>query len=267
MISVAYRFFLAAFILFIYASVSSLNLKYSLKEHGLMGLLGFFLFGINYWLVYTAELTLTSGLVAVVFSSIIFLNIINGAIFLKLAIRWYVFFGALTGMVGIALVFKDELLNFDISSGNTLAFILAIGSAALASLGNITSAHIQKKNLPVIQTNAFGMLYGACIMLIISFVNGKSFVFDLSFPYIASLLYLSIFGSIIAFGCYLTLLGNIGPDKSAYVTLLIPVIALIMSTFFEDYSWTLTSLIGITFILGGNFIILKRKKPGIAQQP
>ena len=260
LISVVYRFFLAALILLAYAYFVSLNLKFSRREHAMMALLGFFLFGINYWLVYVAELSLPSGLVAVVFSSIIFLNIINGALILRSAIRWYVFFGALTGMFGIALVFNEEILGFDISGANTIAFLLAFSAAVLASLGNITSAYIQKKKIPVIQANAFGMFYGACFMLMISLIIDKPFNFEFSFPYISSLLYLSIFGSIIAFSCYLTLLGKIGPDKSAYVTLIIPVIALILSTFFENYTWTAASLAGVVLILTGNFIVLRRKK-------
>ena len=94
----------------------------------------------------------------------------------------------------------------------------------------------------------------------ISLIIDKPFNFEFSFPYISSLLYLSIFGSIIAFSCYLTLLGKIGPDKSAYVTLIIPVIALILSTFFENYTWTAASLAGVVLILTGNFIVLRRKK-------
>jgi len=225
-----------------------------------MALLGFFLFGINYWLVYVAELTLPSGLVAVVFSSLIFLNIINGAIILKAKIRLYVVIGAIIGMIGIMFVFNEEILHFDISSHNSLAFLLAIIAATLASFGNITSGFIQKLKIPVIEANAFGMLYGAILMLIISLIAGKPFQFDLSFPYISSLLYLAIFGSIIAFSCYLTLLGNVGADKSAYVTLVIPIIALILSTIFEDYHWTPMALIGVSFILAGNIIILRKKK-------
>jgi drug/metabolite transporter (DMT)-like permease len=225
-----------------------------------MALLGSLLFGMNYWLVYVAELTLPSGLVAVVFTSIIFLNIINGAIFLKAKIRLYVLVGALFGMMGIILVFNQEIIHFDISSDNSLAFLLAIMAAVLASFGNITSAFIQKMKIPVIETNAFGMLYGAIIMLLISLIAGKSFNFEVSIPYITSLLYLAIFGSIIAFSCYLTLLGNIGPDKSAYVTLVIPVIALIISTLFEGYSWTMISLTGVFFILAGNIIILRKRR-------
>jgi drug/metabolite transporter (DMT)-like permease len=225
-----------------------------------MALLGIFLFGTNYWLVYLAELHLPSGLVAVVFSLIIFLNIINGAIFLKSKIRLYVVYGAVLGIIGMVLVFKEELLFFSLSSENSFALLLAVIAAILASYGNITSAFVQKKNLPVIQTNAFAMFYGPLSMFLICLVMGKSFSFEMSFSYIGSLLYLTIFGSIIAFSSYLTLLGNIGADKSAYVTLVIPVIALIFSTIFEDYQWNTYAIIGVLFILTGNSIILKRRK-------
>lgn len=259
MVSVAYRFFIAALILLSFSAFTSRNLKFSLREHLYMYLLGSLLFGLNYWLVYVAELSLPSGLVAVVFSSIIFLNIINGNIFLKARIRGYVLAGAIIGMLGIVLVFNREIINFDISSNNSLAFLLAIIAAILASLGNITSGFIQKMKIPVIESNGIGMLYGAINMLIISLIIGKPFNFDFSLPYILSLLYLSIFGSIIAFSCYLTLLGNIGADKSAYVTLIIPVIALILSTIFEGYTWSFIAIIGVLLILSGNVIILRKK--------
>jgi drug/metabolite transporter (DMT)-like permease len=223
-----------------------------------MALLGVLLFGANYWLVYVAELTLPSGLVAVVFSSIIFLNIFNGAIFLKSKIRIYVLVGASIGMIGIVLLFKREIFHFDISNKNSLAFLLAFIAAILASLGNITSGFIQRLKIPVIESNAFGMFYGAISLLIIALLMGKQFQFEVSVPYIGSILYLAVFGSIIAFGCYLTLLGRIGADKSAYVTLIIPVIALILSTIFENYKWTNYAIVGVLFILTGNIIILRK---------
>jgi drug/metabolite transporter (DMT)-like permease len=268
-ISVSYRFILASFILLLFCRISGLNLKYNFKEHLFFALQGFFLFGINYWLVYLAEVHLPSGLVAVVFSMIIFFNIFNGAIFIGSPIRVRVIAGAALGIVGIGLVFKQELLSFSLSSDNSLALVIAGLGALTASLGNITSVHNQKIktsvhnqkiNLPVIQTNAFGMMYGALFMLIISLIMGKHFSFEISYAYIGSLLYLSIFGSIIAFTCYLTLLGKIGADKAAYVTLIIPVIALILSTIFEEYTWTLYAFVGVALILIGNMLVFKKMK-------
>ena len=225
-----------------------------------MALLGFLLFGINYWLVYVSELYLPSGLVAVVFSSIIFLNIINGAIFLKSPIRGYVVFGAFIGMIGIMLVFKQEVFSFSLSSENSIAFLLALIGAISASLGNITSAFIQRQKIPIIQANAYGMLYGASVMLLVCLIIGKPFAFEVTLPYIGSLIYLTLFGSIIAFTSYLTLLGKIGADKAAYVTLVIPVIALLLSTVFEDYHWDIYAMSGVVFIMIGNVIILRKRK-------
>jgi len=258
LVSVFYRFLLAAIILFIYCSLIKMNLKYSAKQHLFMAIQGTFLFGINYWLVYMAEVHLKSGLVAVVFSTIIFLNIFNGLIFLKSKVRLNVLASALIGFVGIVLVFKDEILNFNFSNDKSLGLLLAFLSVITASLGNITSAYNQRNKLPVVQTNAYGMLYGSLLMLVLVFIIGTPISFDVSFKYISSLIYLAVFGSIIAFWGYLTLLGKIGADKSAYVMLVFPIIALLLSTMFEEYTWSLFALLGIALITFGNFLMLKK---------
>jgi len=258
LVSVFYRFLLAALILFLYCSFIKMNLRYNAKQHLFMALQGSLLFGINYWLVYMAEVHLKSGLVAIVFSTIIFLNILNGMIFLKSKIRSNVVISALIGFVGIILVFKDELLSFNFSSVKSSALVLAFISVITASLGNITSAYNQRNKLPVVQTNAYGMLYGSVLMLLLVIITDTPVNFDTSFQYIGSLIYLAVFGSVIAFWSYLTLLGKIGADRSAYVTLVFPIIALILSTFFEEYTWSLFALLGVILITVGNFMMLKK---------
>ena len=131
-------------------------------------------------------------------------------------------------------------------------------SVISASLGNILSAHNQRNNLPVIQTNAFGMAYGAVFMFILAAINGATLTFDTSFNYVTSLLYLALFGSVIAFGAYLTLLGKIGADRAAYVTVLFPVISLSLSTLFEGMTWGLSQLSGVVLVLVGNAIVLTK---------
>ena len=258
LVSVFYRFLLAAIILFIYCHMVKMNLKYTVKQHLFMAIQGAFLFGINYWLVYEAEVHLKSGLVAVIFSTIIFLNIFNGFIILKSKIRLNVLASALIGFIGIILVFKDHILEFNFSSDKSSSLILAFLSVIIASLGNITSAYNQRNKLPVVQTNAYGMLYGSLLMLILVFIIGTPISFDVSFKYISSLIFLAVFGSIIAFWSYLTLLGKIGPDKSAYVMLVFPIISLLLSTMFEEYTWSLFALLGVALITTGNFLMLKK---------
>ncbi|MCG8309147.1 MAG: EamA family transporter [Cytophagales bacterium] len=258
--SVGYRFILAGGILMIYSRLLKLNLIFPLRNHFFIALQGACLFGINYWLVYMSEEQLTSGLVAVIFSGLIFMNVFLNAIILKAPIRRNVVVGGGFGIVGIFLIFRDELTSFNLSDRNFVAFLMALGSVTLASTGNILSAYNQRMRIPVIQSNAYGMIYGAFIVLAIALLSGKNVSIDLNFSYLSSLLYLAVFGSIIAFTTYLNLLGKIGPDKSGYISLVMPVIALLLSTLLEGYQWTIYGFVGILLILSGIFIALQNEK-------
>lgn len=259
LLSVAYRFAIAGVLLLIICRILKLNLKFSLKSHFFILLQGLSLFSINYWLVYFAELNLTSGLVAIVFSLIIFLNIFFNSVILKAALRKEVLIGGILGFIGTLIVFKNEFQTFSLSDKNFYALILCLISVVLASLGNITSAYNQKKNLPVIQTNAFGMTYGAVFTFIVALIAGKEFNFVFSSSYIISLIYLALLGSIVAFGMYLKLIGNIGPDRAAYIILIVPVIAIIVSILFEDYNLHKSAIIGIVLLISGNFMAMNKR--------
>jgi drug/metabolite transporter (DMT)-like permease len=237
-LSIAYRFALAAGLLIIFSLIRRLPLRFDLKSHGFFALQGLLLFSLNYLLVYLAEGFLTSGLVAIIFSLIIILNIIFGAIFIRNPIRLRVVLGGILGLTGLALVFWLELAAFDPTS---------------QKVSN------QKNELPVIQTNAYGMLYGALIMFIFALIRGSQLQFDASAGYILSLFYLAVFGSVIAFGSYLTLLGRIGLDRAAYVTILFPVIALLLSTLFEGLTWGYLQVAGVALVLVGNAIVLNKQ--------
>ncbi len=259
-LSVAYRFFLASLMLFLYSAWQKLPLRFNLRQHAFMALQGLMLFSINYILVYIAEGYVTSGLVAVIFSSIIILNVFFGALFLGTPVQARVVFGAIVGIAGLALIFWPELSGFDFGSGRAYGLSLAVISSVSASLGNIVSARNQRNNLPVIQTNAFGMAYGSLFTTLIAFSRGAELVFDPSPGYVLSLIYLALFGSVIAFSTYLTLLGRIGAGRAAYITILFPVIALLLSAIFEDFAMNSLQFAGIGLILLGNVIVLLRRK-------
>lgn len=259
MISVFYRFTIAAVILLIYCKLRGLNMRFKPKDHLFMVLQGALLFGLNYWFVYLAEVYITSGLVAVVFSTIVFMNILNGTLFLSSPIRVQVVMGATLGLVGIGFVFWPEIASFSLSDKAVYGFVLGFLGTLLASWGNITSARNQLCQIPVIQANAFGMAYGAVSVGVVCLIFGKNFTFDPSFVYISSLFYLSVFGSIVAFGCYLTLIGRIGADKAAYASMLFPIVALGISTLFEGYQWSANSLFGMLLVLLGNVLVLYKK--------
>jgi len=258
LVSVVYRFCLASVLLFAWCCLRSLNMRFAVRDHLFIALQGTCLFAVNYWLFYLAEVHLTSGIVAVMFSTIVFWNILNGRVFLKTPVRANVICGAGLGIVGIGLVFWPELSGFSLADDGFKGFVLSMTATLLASFGNILSARNQRHGLPVVQTNAYGMAYGTLLMLAVALIAGKPFTFDPSAPYVVSLLYLALFGSVIAFGCYLTLVGNIGADRASYATLLFPIIALIISTLFEGYQWSTPAVAGVAIILAGNALSLAK---------
>ena len=259
-ISVAYRFALAAAILLVYSRLRGLPLRFSLRDHLYIGLQGLTLFSLNYILVYLAELYLTSGLVAIAFSLIIVFNVFLAALLLRNPILPRVLLGAVVGMAGLALVFRHELTGLAVSGERGLGLLLAVAGTAVASVGNIVAARNQRQALPIVQTNAIGMAYGALITLGVALLRGAKPGFEASFAYVASLLYLAAFGSVIAFGGYLTLLGRIGPDRAAYISLVFPIVALILSTLFEGLRWGPEAILGVLFVVAGNAIALTRRR-------
>jgi len=259
LLSVSYRFILGAIILLIYAFFKKINLKFSFKQHLRIALQGVLLFGFNYWLVYLSESTLTSGLVAIIFSTLVFMNIFFSAVFIKTKIKKEVVIGAILGVSGTVIMFYQEIVQSGLDPGIQEGLIYCIIGVLFASLGNIVSAINQKKSIPVIPANTYGMLYGSLVMFIIALFTGKDVTIDVSTPYLLSLFYLAIFGSVIAFTTYLTLIGRIGADKAGYVIVVLPVIALVISYFLEGYQMSLFSLIGIVLITIGNLIVIRKK--------
>ena len=260
-LSLVYRFGLAACLLLIWCVFRRVSLRFSVKEHVAMAAQGVCLFSVNYLLFYWCTGLITSGLVAIIFSTVIVMNIINGAIFLNKPVQGIVLVGALVGLLGITLVFWHEIEASQAVSDEASAKVLkglGIGLVAtlFASLGNILSARNQSHKLPVLQTNAFGMTYGALLMVGYAVVWGVPFNFEWSVAYVGSLLYLSVFGSIIAFGAYLTLVGRIGADRAAYATVLFPLVALVISSIFENFQWTPLALAGVALVLIGNVIVV-----------
>jgi drug/metabolite transporter (DMT)-like permease len=262
-VSLVYRFGLASLLLLAWCVVRRARLSFRLSEHLAMALQGACLFSTNYLLFYWCTGLITSGLVAVIFSTVIVMNIVNGAIFLKRRVEGIVLIGALVGLCGITLVFWHEIeLSRAVSDSSSRDVLTGLGiglvATCLASLGNILSARNQSKGLPVLQTNAFGMAYGALLMLTVAVLSGVPFAVEWTLPYLSSLFYLSLFGSIIAFGAYLTLVGRIGADRAAYATVLFPLVALVISSIFEDFVWTTMALSGVALVLLGNVMVVAR---------
>ncbi|NVK20071.1 MAG: EamA family transporter [Methylocystaceae bacterium] len=260
-VSIAYRFALAGVVLLLFCLVTKKSLRFHWHHHVWMALLGFFLFSANYFFMYLASGHITTGLVSVGFCSMVVMNILLSRLFFKTHISLRVIVGAGLGMMGIFMVFWPEVQNFDLSDTGVYGLSLVLIGTLLASLGNMVSSRNQKNAVPVMQANAWGMTYGAIFMAVFAFAMGREFNFDPSFDYIWSLTYLALFGSVIAFGTYLTLLGNIGAEKAVYSIVLFPLVALSLSTVYEGYHWPMAAVVGVPLVLWGNVLVLT--KPGM----
>ncbi len=254
-LSVGYRFFLASIILLIYCTVTNKRLGFSRRDHFFLAVQGVTLFGLGYIMSYLATSYLTSGLVAVIFSTILMWNILNLRLFMGQPVAWRAFSGGVLGLAGICIVFWHDLAAFAATRG-LIGLMIALVGAYLASIGNVVGSRNAKCGVPVTQANVFSMAYGAGLCIAIHFGGGGELTMDWTLGYLGPMLYLTIFGSVIAFGCYMLLIGRIGADYAAYVMLLMPVVALILSTFFEEYQWSTSAVFGIVIVLIGNLIIL-----------
>jgi len=260
--SIAYRFILASGLLVVWCRLRGISLRIALPHHPFLALLGLSLFSLNYLLFYYAAFDLVTGLLAVIFSTMTVMNMLNSALFLKRQIQKKTVLAVVFGLSGMALVFWPEIST----SGPQAAAAIGISLVAtyLASIGNIISARNQNHGLPVASANTISMAYGGLFMLAYSVGSGAPFVIDTSAAYIGSLLFLALFASAIAFGCYLTLVGRIGPENAAYATVLFPIVALALSTWFEDYQWQGRALAGVGLVLIGNVVVLSR--PGLIRR-
>lgn len=257
-VSLAYRYLIAAAVAFAWCGLRGQSLRFEWRAHRYFVPLGCFLFGLNYFAAYAAQIYIPSALNAIAFSAMVWMNIINARLFMGAQVAGRTYFGALLGIIGIFVVFWPQVQQVSWSDSVLIGAGLSLTGAFLASIGNMISAAAQRARLPVMPATAWSMLYGGLLNLGLALGQGSSLAFDPSAAYVSSLLFLAVFGSVVAFGCYLTLLGRIGADRAGYVVVVIPVVAILLSAQFEGLALDLNIFVGAALALGGNFAVLMK---------
>jgi len=252
--SVVYRFALAALMLAAWCLATGRSLRFPVAQHAWFASQGALLFGLNYLCVYWAEQHIASGLVAVLFSLIVFLNLVGVRVFFATPVNRRTVLGAALGVTGVTLLFWRELAGMQTDALRGILFGLA--ATVFASGGNLLAVRNQRRGIPVLPGVAWGMTYGTLTIAVVAALNDIVWTFDPRPGYVLSLLYLAAFGSVIAFAAYLTLLGKIGAARAGYVGVAVPVVALLLSTVFEHYEWTLPALAGAALCIAGNVLVL-----------
>ena len=258
--SVTYRSAMAAVILLALCWKRGVSLRFPWRMHLALAGQGAFLFSLNYVCVYVAEQYVSSGLVGVLFSSLSILNIFGAYLLFRMPMSAGAVLGSVLGVAGITLMFFPEFVSMDQHPQLTKGMGMGVLGILFACVGNLLAIHTQREKVPILSGATWGMVYGTAISALVGVAMGVSWAVDLSPLYLLSLLYLSLFGSIVAFLCYLTLLGREGPGPASYVNVLTPVVALLLSTLFENYQWTGMAAAGAALAFSGNFFILRKPK-------
>ena len=255
-VSGVWRFLLGGLIVFGWLIAIKGRLRFPLADHARFAILGATMFSFNFISAYYAGFHLNGGLLAVLFSLTAVVNPIYAALLGRGGLNLRIVAGALIGIIGVALLFGPKIVAVDGQAGTLTGVALMLLSTFIFCTGNMFSAAFQARGLPVLSTNAWSMLYGTAFIALLALVNGQPFIVEWTPKYVLSILWLAVAGTAIGFFAYVTLIGRIGTGRTGYVTVLMPLVALVLSTFFEGYVWTIYAFIGVALVMIGNAIVL-----------
>ncbi len=269
-VSVALRFALAALVLAAWCLLRRRPLRFAPRDHLLLAAQGAFMFALSYVLIYHAEQRIVSGLVAVVFATYTFMNVFAERVARGTPVTGRALVASLLGLGGVALLFAPELAGVGTDAGEaTLQGVAVALAGTLAStLGAMAAAGLQRRGHPIVPATTWALGYGAAITAAVALALGRPWTLDLRFPYVASLLYLALAGTVAAFLAYLALMRGVGMVRASYVGVTTPVIALALSALFESYRLSAWSFAGLALIAAGNVLIARRAQaPGTGRSP
>jgi drug/metabolite transporter (DMT)-like permease len=256
--SVAYRFGIAAILMFAWVIMTGRQLRFPASDYARFAAAGLFMFSSNFLFFYHSAAYLVSGLMALTFSMVSIFNLINGFLFRGERAGGRIWFGAVLGVSGLAAIFLPGIESAGFGPDPVRGILFAIAGTLSFSFGNTITAGYRERDIPVFSSNAYSMLFGTFAVLAVGFMLGETMTFDFSAGYMVSLLGLAVFSTVIVFGAYVTLVRNIGAARAGYTTVVFPVVALGLSTIFEGFQWTLWGAGGLALIVAGNIIVMRR---------
>lgn len=258
-VSLAYRFTIAALVLAAYGAIMRRRLMISRADLAPVAAQGVLMFSLNYFFIYAGAAYITSGLIAVLFSIFVLFNTFNERVIYGTKIHAAGIVSGMLALTGIAMIFWQEIIQMSNSDSTIRGIALVLIGAYSASLGNMLAIRNNKRKVPIVAVNVWGMAIGAVASAIFALASAQPFIVDWQFSYVASLLFLAIPGTAIAFGIYLVVLDAIGATRASYISIMLPVVALLMSTLFEGYEWRPLAAAGLMLALLGNGIALTIK--------
>jgi drug/metabolite transporter (DMT)-like permease len=258
--SIVWRFGLASALLFIGCLIFRQNLRLTRAQHLAALGQGAFAFSISYSFTYASEGHVASAIVAVTFASLTFLNLVLFRIAAGQKAAAASWGGAILGLFGVAVLSGGEVLSAGFDRRAALGVGLALIATTASAFGNFFAWRGQNKGSEAIPSTAWAMAYGTGLLALYGLATGVEFRIDPTFTYVGSLLYLSIFGSVIAFGLYFTIARTIGYAMASYISALTPPIAMLVSVLFEGAHFGWTALAGLLLVLSGQALLIRAPK-------
>ena len=256
-VSVFYRFLMASVVALVVLALLGRLQTLTLKQHGWLFLQGLTLYSVNFLLIYRAAESMTSGLLAVVFSLAALFNALNGWLWLRLKPTARLYPAVALGTTGVALLFWHDL---QLGNATGASILFAAAGTFWFSMGNLVSIKVRLAQIPLLVANAWAMVYGAVILGVWCLLQGVEWVVPTSATFWGATVFLAVPGSIIAFYCYITVIQTLGADRAGYATVLFPVVALSVSTWLEGFEWTTTAVLGALLAIMGNYVLFRRVK-------
>lgn len=258
--SIVWRFGLAAILLFVVSAVIRQPLKLTRAQHLAALGQGAFAFSISYAFTYAAEGHVASAIVAVTFASLTFINLVLFRLAAGQKAAAASWGGAVLGLVGVAVLSGGEVLGAGFDGRAAIGVGLALIATTASAFGNFFAWKGQNAGSAAIPSTAWAMAYGTGLLILFGLATGVKFYIDPTPAYVGSLLYLSIFGSVIAFGLYFTIARTIGYAMASYISALTPPIAMLVSVMFEGATFGWSALAGLLLVLSGQLLLIRAPK-------
>lgn len=259
-VSITYRFGLAAVLLFAWGALRGERLALNRAQHLAAFGVGLFTFAIDYSFVYWAEERVTSAVVAVVFAAMAFVNLAVFRVAFGQRAPLVAWAAAGLGVVGVGLLSWEEIVTSNMSQRALTGIGLTLAGVFSAAIGNVYARRGELAGAGVIASTGWAMGYGAVLLAAFALVTGKAWTFEFTAPYILSLLHLSVVGSVIAFALYYGLARRRGYATASYISALTPPLAMFVSALLEGKSWGLFALGGVVLVLVGQVLLLRSKR-------
>jgi len=253
------RFISAGILIFVIAKFMGIKLAISRKQLINNIIAGFLFLTFGNGVVVLALKYVDSGFAALEISAqpliiLILMRLLEGK-----KIQLMSVIGVVLGIIGIyLLVSQKEIIS---KEGTVLGIIMIF--ACMLSWG-YGSLFVAKADLPsnYFVNTGYQMLFGGVMLFITSQLFGETWSLpsEWSEPVQFSMIFLIIFGSIVAFTSFNYLLKTVSPEKVATSTYVNPIIALILGWYFLNEQITTQSVIAAVILLTGVYFINTKKK-------